>query len=177
MRPFSTVLLRYRPTPIVRIDTYRVARVAGHCAGTGRVGILPGENRIGVLLTLPARALSRLRWPPSVKGLAGGYVFSLLDEDMTIFDITTIIAYTYLFEVISNKTHAMIYLCYPKEKYFTCFYFMPKCRMTEHLYESRVMTRKEEMVGCYSRGSHMLKKIVSSCSRSSLMSILAQEKI
>ena len=104
-------------------------------------------------------------------------MFMIINEDMTTFDIITIIAYAYLFEVISDKTHAIIYLCYPEQKYFTCFYFMPKCRMAEHLYESRVMTREEEMVGCYSRGPLMSKEIISCCSRSSLTSLLAQEKI
>ena len=105
------------------------------------------------------------------------FVPSAFDEDLTTFDIITIIAYVYLFEVISDKTHAIIYLCYSKQKYFTCFYFMPKCRMVEHLYEPRVMTREEEMVGCYSRGPLMSKEIISCCSRSSLTSLLAQEKI
>ena len=95
------------------------------------------------------------------------------DEDMTTLDIITIIAYAYLFEVISDKSHAILYLCYPEQKYFTCFYFMPKCRMVEHLYEPRVMTREEEMVGCYSRGPLMSKEIISCCSRSSLTSLLA----
>lgn len=59
------------------------------------------------------------------------------DEDMTTFDIITIIAYAYLFEAISDKTHAIIYLCYPEQNYFTCFNFMPKCRLAKHLDESR----------------------------------------
>ena len=80
---------------------------------------------------------------------------------MSTLDIITIIAYTYLFEAGSHKSHAIIYLCYPEQKYFTCFYFMPKCRMAEHLYESRVMTREEEMVGFYSRGPLMSKEIIS----------------
>ncbi|KAE8776131.1 hypothetical protein D1007_51245 [Hordeum vulgare] len=96
---------------------------------------------------------------------------------MTTFDIFTIIAYAHLFEVIYDITHAIIYLCYPEQKYFTCFYCKPKCRMAEHLYEPRVMTREEEMVGCYSRGPLMSKEIISCCSRSSLTSLLAQEKI
>ncbi|KAI4992046.1 hypothetical protein ZWY2020_041909, partial [Hordeum vulgare] len=59
---------------------------------------------------------------------------------------------TLLAKVISYKTHAIIYLCYPEQKCFICFYFMPKCRIAEHLCESRVMTKEEEMVGCYSKG-------------------------
>ena len=49
--------------------------------------------------------------------------------------------------------------------------------MVEHLYESRVMTREEEIVGCYSRGPLISKEIISCCLRSSLTSLLAQEKI
>ena len=49
--------------------------------------------------------------------------------------------------------------------------------MVEHLYESRVMTREEEMVGCYSRGPLMSKEIISCCSRSSLTLVLIEAKL
>ena len=99
------------------------------------------------------------------------------DEDMTTLDTTKNIAYMHICEVISYKNYAIIYLCYPEQKYFTYFYFMPKCRMAEHLYEPRVMIKEEKMVGCYSRGPITSKDIIMCCSRSSLTSLLGQEKI
>ena len=99
------------------------------------------------------------------------------DEDMTTLDTTKNIAYMHICEVISYKNYPIIYLCYLEQKYFTYFYFMPKCRMVEHLYEPHVMTKEEEMVGCYSRGPLTSKEIIRCCSRSSLTSLLAQEKI
>ena len=40
------------------------------------------------------------------------------DEDMTTLDTTKNIAYMYICEVISNANYAIIYLCYPGQKYF-----------------------------------------------------------
>ena len=85
------------------------------------------------------------------------------DEDMATLDTIKNIAYVYIFEVISNKSHAMIYLCYPEQKYFTSFSFMPNCRVTGHLYKAHVKIREKETIRC--------------CSRSSLTSLLAQEKL
>jgi hypothetical protein len=85
------------------------------------------------------------------------------DEDMTTLDTTKNIAYTYLFEVISDKSYAIIYLCYMEQKYFTSFCFMPNCRTTGHLYNPHMKIREKETFRCYSR--------------SSLTSLLAQEKI
>ena len=99
------------------------------------------------------------------------------DEDMATLDMIANIVYAHLFEVISYKSYAITNLCYPEQKYFTYFYFMPQCRMVEHLYKPRVMTRGEEMVGCYSRGPLTSKEIIRCCSRSSITSLLAQEKI
>src|SRR4051812_2476333 len=50
-------------------------------------------------------------------------------------------------------------------------------RLVEHLYEPRVMTRGEEMVGFCSRGPLTSKEIIRCCSRSSITSLLAQKKI
>src|SRR3954468_17159988 len=96
------------------------------------------------------------------------------DEDMATLDMIKNIAYAHLFEVISDTSYAITNLCYPEQKYFTYFYFMPQCRMVEHLYEPRMMTREEKMVGCYSRGPLMSKEIIRCCSRSSITSLLAQ---
>ena len=82
---------------------------------------------------------------------------------MATLDTIKNIAYVYIFEVISNKSHAMIYLCYPEQKYFTSFSFMPNCRVTGHLYKAHVKIREKETIRC--------------CSRSSLTSLLAQEKL
>jgi hypothetical protein len=99
------------------------------------------------------------------------------DEDMATLDTTKNIAYMHIFKVISYKNYAIIYLCYPEQKYFTYFYFMPKCRIVEHLYEPRVKTKEKKMIRCCSRSPLMSKEMFRCCSRSSPTSLLAQEKI
>lgn len=99
------------------------------------------------------------------------------DEDMATLDMTKHISYMHICEVISYKNYAINYLCYPEQKYFTYFYFMPKCRIAEHLYEPHVKTKKKEMIRCCSRSPLTSKEMIRCCSRSSLTSLLAQEKI
>lgn len=57
----------------------------------------------------------------------------------------------YISEVISNKNYAIIYLCYPGQKYFTDFYVMYNCRSIGHLYKSRVMIKQRDMIRCCKR--------------------------
>ena len=85
------------------------------------------------------------------------------DEDMTTLDTTKNIAYMYICEVISNANYATIYLCYPEQKYFTDFCAMSNSRCMGHLYNSHMKIREKEKF----RG----------CSKSSLTSLLGQEKI
>ena len=96
---------------------------------------------------------------------------------MDTLDSSKNIEYMHICKVISYKNYAIIYLCYPEQKYFTYFYFMPKCRMAKHLYEPCVMTKEEEMVRCYSRGPLMSKETIRCYSTSFLTSLFGQEKI
>jgi hypothetical protein len=82
---------------------------------------------------------------------------------MTTLDTTKNIAYMHICEVISNANYAIIYLCYPEQKYFTDFCAMSNCRCMRHLYNAHMKIRAKGMFRC--------------CSISSLTSFLAQEKI
>ena len=82
---------------------------------------------------------------------------------MTTLDTTKNIADMYICEVISNANYATIYLCHPGQKYFTDFCAMSNSRCMGHLYNSHMKIREKEMFKC--------------CSKSSLTSLLAQEKI
>ena len=86
-----------------------------------------------------------------------------IDEDMTTLDTTKNIAYMYICEMISNANYAIIYLCHPGQKYFTNFGAMSNCRCMGHLYHPPMKIREKEMFTC--------------CSKSSITSLLAQEKI
>ena len=66
-------------------------------------------------------------------------------------------------QVISNANYAIIYLCHPGQKHFTNFCAMSNCRCMGHLYNPHMKIREKEMFTC--------------CSKSSLTSLLAQEKI
>ena len=85
------------------------------------------------------------------------------DEDMTTLDTTKNIAYMHICEVISNANYAIIYLCYPGQKYFTDFCAMSNCRCMGHLYNPHMKIREKEKFRC--------------CSKSPLTSLLGQEKI
>ena len=85
------------------------------------------------------------------------------DEDMTTMDMTKHIAYIYICEVISNANYAIIYLCYPGQKYFTNFCRMSNCRCMGHLYNPQMKIRGKEKFMC--------------CSKCPLTSFLGQEKI
>ena len=85
------------------------------------------------------------------------------DEDMTTLDMTKNIAYMYICQVISSANYSIIYLCYPEQKYFTHFCVLSNCRCMGHLYNPHMKIRKKEMFIC--------------CPKSSLTSLLAQEKI
>ena len=82
---------------------------------------------------------------------------------MTTLDTTKNIAYMYICEVISNANYAIIYLCHPGQKYFTNFCAMSNCRCMGHLYNTHMKIREKEMF--------------TYCSKSSLASLLPQEKI
>src|SRR3989337_2650358 len=82
---------------------------------------------------------------------------------MTTLDTTKNIAYMHICEVISNANYSIIYLCYPEQKYFTDSCAMFNCRCMGHLYNPHIKIREKETFKC--------------CSRSSLTSLLAQEKI
>ena len=69
----------------------------------------------------------------------------------------------YICEVISNANYAIIYLCHPGQKYFTNFCAMSNCRCVGHLYHPHMKIREKYMFTC--------------CSKSSLTTLLAQEKI
>ena len=84
------------------------------------------------------------------------------DEDMTTLYTTKFFAYMYICEVISNANYAIIYLGHPGQKYFTNFCVMSNCRCMGHLYNPHMKIRKKENI-C--------------CPKSSLTSLLAQEKI
>ena len=66
-------------------------------------------------------------------------------------------------QVISSANYSIIYLCYPEQKYFTHFCVLSNCRCMGHLYNSHMKIREKNMFTC--------------CSKSSLMSLLGQEKI
>ena len=85
------------------------------------------------------------------------------DEDMTTLDMTKNIAYMHICQVISSANYSIIYLCYPEQKYFTHFCVLSNCRCMGHLYNPHMKIRKKEMFIC--------------CPKSSLTSLLAQEKI
>lgn len=82
---------------------------------------------------------------------------------MTTVDMTKNIAYMHICEVISNANYAIIYLCYPGQKYFTDFCAMSNCRCMGHLYNPHMKIRGKEKFRC--------------CSKSPLTSLLGQEKI
>ena len=82
---------------------------------------------------------------------------------MTTLDTTKNIAYMYICEVISNATYATIYLCHPRQKYITDFCAMSNSRCMGHLYKPHMKIRGKEKFRC--------------CSKSSLTSLLGQEKI
>lgn len=85
------------------------------------------------------------------------------DEDMTTLDMTKNIAYMHICQVISSANYSIIYLCYPEQKYFTHFCVLSNCRCMGHLYNPHMKIRKKDMFIC--------------CPKSSLTSLLAQEKI
>ena len=85
------------------------------------------------------------------------------DEDRTTLDMTKNIAYMHICQVISSANYSIIYLCYPEQKYFTHFCVLSNCRCMGHLYNPHMKIRKKEMFTC--------------CPKSSLTSLLAQEKI
>ena len=95
--------------------------------------------------------------------LRGLHSVLLLDEDMTTLDMTKNIAYMHICQVISSANYSIIYLCYPEQKYFTHFCVLSNCRCMGHLYNPHMKIRKKEMFIC--------------CPKSSLTSLLAQEKI
>ena len=66
-------------------------------------------------------------------------------------------------EVISNANYAVIYLCYPGQKYFTDFCAKSNCRCMGHVYNPNMNIRDKEKFRC--------------CSKSPLTSLLGQEKI
>lgn len=82
---------------------------------------------------------------------------------MTTLDMTKNIAYMHICQVISSANYSIIYLCYPEQKYFTHFCVLSNCRCMGHLYNPHMKIRKKEMFIC--------------CPKSSLTSLLAQEKI
>jgi hypothetical protein len=69
--------------------------------------------------------------------------YVLLCKDMTTLDTTKNIAYMYICEVISNANYAIIYLCYPEQKYFTDFCAMSNCRCMGHLYNPHMKIREK----------------------------------
>ena len=82
---------------------------------------------------------------------------------MTTLDTTKNIAYMHICQVISSANYSIIYLCYPEQKYFTHFCVLSNCRCMGYLYNSHMKIREKEMFKC--------------CSKSSLTSLLGQEKI
>ena len=82
---------------------------------------------------------------------------------MTTLDMTKNIAYMHICQVISNANYSIVYLCYPEQKYFTHFCVLSNCRCMGHLYNPHMKIRKKEMFIC--------------CPKSSLTSLLGQEKI
>src|SRR3954452_17342350 len=86
-----------------------------------------------------------------------------LDEDMTTLDTTKNIAYMHICEVISSANYSIIYFCYPEQKYFTNFCAMSNCRCMGHLYNTHMKIREKYMF--------------TYCSKTSLTSLLGQEKI
>ena len=66
-------------------------------------------------------------------------------------------------QVISSANYSIIYLCYPKQKYFTHFCVLSNCRCMGHLYSPHMKIREKEKFRC--------------CSKSPLTSLLGQEKI
>src|SRR3954462_5466887 len=85
------------------------------------------------------------------------------DEDMTTLDTTKNIAYMHICQVISSANYSIIYFCYPEQKYFTHFCVLSNCRCMGHLHNTHMKIREKEMFTC--------------CSKSSLTSLLGQEKI
>src|SRR3954471_24071033 len=82
---------------------------------------------------------------------------------MTTLDMTKNIAYMHIYQVISSANYSIIYLYYPEQKYFTHFCVLSNCRCMGHLYNLHMKIRERKMFIC--------------CSKSSLTSLLAQEKI
>ena len=82
---------------------------------------------------------------------------------MTTVDMTKNVAHMHICEVISNANYAIIYLCYPGQKYFTDFCAMSNCRCMGHLYNAHMKIRGKEKFRC--------------CSKSPFTSLLGQEKI
>ena len=82
---------------------------------------------------------------------------------MTTLDMTKNIAYMHICQVISSANYSIIYLCYLEQKYFTHFCVLSNCRCMGHLYNPHMKIREKEMFTC--------------CSKSSLTSLLGQEKI
>ena len=106
----------------------------------------------------------RTRWvPPYYQRELLQKLQRLSDEDMTTLDTTKNIAYMHICQVISSANYSIIYLCYPEQKYFTHFCVLSNCRCMGHLYNPHMKIRKKEMFIC--------------CPKSSLTSLLAQEKI
>ena len=73
------------------------------------------------------------------------------DEDMTTLDMTKNIAYMHICEVISNANYAIIYFCYPGQKYFTDFCAMSNCRCMGHLHNPHIKIREKEKFRCFSK--------------------------
>ena len=82
---------------------------------------------------------------------------------MTTLDTTKNIAYMHICQVISSANYSIIYLCYAEQKYFTHFCVLCNYRCMGYLYNSHMKIREKEMFKC--------------CSKSSLTSLLSQEKI
>ena len=70
------------------------------------------------------------------------------DEDMTTLDMTKNIAYMHICQVISSANCSIIYLCYPKQKYFTHFCVLSNCRCMGHLYNPHMKIRERRCLGC-----------------------------
>ena len=74
------------------------------------------------------------------------------DEDMTTLDMTKNIAKMHICEVISNANHAIIYLRYPGQKYFTDFCAMSNSRCMGHLYNPHMKIREKEKIVSHQLG-------------------------
>ena len=85
------------------------------------------------------------------------------DEDMTTLDTTKNIAYMHICQLISSANYAIIYLCHPRQKYFTNFCVMFNCRCLGRQYSPHMKIRGKEKFRC--------------CLKGLLTSLLCQENI